>query len=93
MIVAPNVFVASCGIARRPDKEMTNHLCGGALALLLEWLEIRSATCTIRGYPHLFVLDADGKLLHSQNTADLEEGRGYNEGVVLAFLAKWAPKR
>jgi len=47
----------------------------------------------ISAYPHLFVLDADGKLLHSQNTADLEEGGGYNEDVVLAFLGKWAPKR
>jgi len=47
----------------------------------------------ISAYPHLFVLDADGKLLHSQNTADLEEGRGYKEDVVLAFLSKWAPKK
>jgi len=47
----------------------------------------------ISAYPHLFVLDSDGKQLHSQNTADLEEGRGYNEEVVLAFLSKWAPKK
>jgi thioredoxin-related protein len=47
----------------------------------------------ISAYPHLFVLDSDGKLLHSQNTADLEEGKGYNEEVVLAFLSKWAPQK
>ena len=47
----------------------------------------------IQGYPHLFVLDSSGKLLHSQNTADLEEGKGYNESVVLDFLSKWAPTR
>ena len=46
----------------------------------------------IKGYPHLYVLDADGTLLHSQNTADLEEGKGYNERVMLEFLAKWAKK-
>lgn len=45
----------------------------------------------IKGYPHIFVLDSNGKLLHSQNTAELEEGKGYNEAVVLAFLEKWAP--
>jgi thiol:disulfide interchange protein len=45
----------------------------------------------IHGYPHLFVVDSSGKLLHSQNTADLEEGKGYNESKVLAFLSKWAP--
>jgi len=46
----------------------------------------------IKGYPHIFVLDSDGKLLHSQNTAELEEGKGYNEAAVLEFLDKWAPK-
>jgi hypothetical protein len=45
----------------------------------------------IPGYPHLFVLDAEGNLLHSQGTAELEEGSGYNEQVYLAFLDKWKP--
>jgi thioredoxin-related protein len=44
----------------------------------------------IRGYPHLFVLDGDGKLLHSQDTAELEEGKGYNLAKFTAFLQKWA---
>jgi len=43
----------------------------------------------IRGYPHIFVLEKDGGLLHSQNTAELEEGRSYNEEVLLAFLDEW----
>jgi thiol:disulfide interchange protein len=46
----------------------------------------------IQGYPHLFVLEKDGALLHSQNTGDLEEGQSYNEAVLLAFLDEWAPK-
>jgi thioredoxin-related protein len=46
----------------------------------------------IPGYPHLFVLDARGALVHSQDTGVLEEGKGYNEQKVLAFLKKWAPK-
>jgi hypothetical protein len=45
----------------------------------------------IPGYPHLFVLDSDGQLLHSQGTAELEEGRGYNDKVYLEFLDKWKP--
>jgi thiol:disulfide interchange protein len=48
---------------------------------------------SIKGYPHLFVLDSDGKLLHSQDTALLEEGKGYRESAVLEFLAKWAPQK
>ena len=43
------------------------------------------------GYPHLFVLDADGKLLHSQDTSLLEAGKGYDEAKFVAFLDKWAP--
>jgi thiol-disulfide isomerase/thioredoxin len=48
---------------------------------------------SIPGYPHLFVLDSDGKLLHSQGTAELEQGRGYNEQAYLEFLEKWKPER
>lgn len=47
----------------------------------------------IEGYPHIFVLDAGGKLLHSQNTGDLEEGKGYNLEKFTAFLKQWALKR
>lgn len=47
----------------------------------------------IDGYPHLFVLDSNGKLLHSQNTGDLEQGKGYSLEKFDAFLRQWAPKR
>ena len=46
----------------------------------------------ISGYPHLFVLDAEGELLHSQDTADLEEGKGYSEQAFTEFLTKWSGK-
>ena len=45
----------------------------------------------ITGYPHLFVLEADGQLLHSQFTGELEKGRGYDRGKFFAFLKQWAP--
>ena len=44
----------------------------------------------IPGYPHLFVRESDGQLLHSQPTAELEEGRAYEEQAVLSVLLKWA---
>ena len=50
-----------------------------------------SAYPEIKGYPHLFVLDADGKLLHSQFTGDLEKGKGYDRAKFFAFLKQWAP--
>ena len=49
----------------------------------------------IKGYPHLFVLDANGALLHSQFTGELElpkeQGRGYDRARFLAFMKDWAP--
>ena len=43
----------------------------------------------IEGYPHLFVLDADGHLLHSQDTGELEAGKSYDKAKFLAFAQKW----
>ena len=40
----------------------------------------------IKGYPHLFVLDGDGKLLHSQDTGSLEAGDSYDPGKVFAVI-------
>jgi thioredoxin-related protein len=44
----------------------------------------------IEGYPHLFVLDKEGKLLHSQDTGKLETGDHHDHDKVLAFLKKWS---
>lgn len=47
----------------------------------------------IPGYPHFFVVDSDGKLLKSQDTGELEAGKGHDPAKVMAFLKKWAPPR
>lgn len=44
---------------------------------------------TIEGYPHFFVLEKDGSLLHSQNTGELEKDKDYDKEKFLAFLNKW----
>ena len=44
----------------------------------------------IEGYPHFFVLDKNGELLHSQNTGDLEKDKDYNKEKFVDFLNKWA---
>jgi len=54
--------------------------------------KVLSKYTEIRGYPHLFVLDADGKLLHSQNTSELEDGPSYNLKRFTKFLEQWTPK-
>jgi thiol:disulfide interchange protein len=44
----------------------------------------------IPGYPHIFVLDSAGKLVRSQDTSALEEGKSYNLDRFTTFLAYWA---
>jgi thiol:disulfide interchange protein len=46
----------------------------------------------IHGYPHIFILDADGKLVQSQPTNVLEDGRTYNVKRFKEFLEQFAPK-
>jgi thiol:disulfide interchange protein len=46
----------------------------------------------ISGYPHIFILDADGKLIQSQATSTLEDGRSYNLKRFEKFLEKFGPK-
>jgi thiol:disulfide interchange protein len=53
--------------------------------------EVLSRYPAIHGYPHLFVLGSDGKLLHSEGTNGLEEGRSYNLERFTKFLESWAP--
>lgn len=45
----------------------------------------------IEGYPRFFVLDTDGKLLHSQNTGELEKEKDYDKEKFIAFINKWKP--
>jgi thiol:disulfide interchange protein len=52
-----------------------------------------SAYPKIPGYPHIFVLDAEGKLLQSQDTGELEAGRTYDLEKFLSFLKRWAEKQ
>lgn len=44
------------------------------------------------GFPVLLILDEKGKLIHTQNSAYLEEGSGYNTEKVAGFLRDWSPK-
>ncbi|HEX5704753.1 MAG TPA: thioredoxin family protein [Pyrinomonadaceae bacterium] len=43
------------------------------------------------GYPHIFVLESDGKFLHSQGTGVLESGNSYDLEKMNNFLKQWAP--
>lgn len=47
----------------------------------------------IEGYPHFFVLDKKGKLIHSQNTGELEMDKSYDKEKFMTFLKKWSGKK
>lgn len=51
--------------------------------------EFLSAYPERQGYPHFFVLDAQGELVASQGTGELEEGRGYNEEAMVSFANQY----
>ena len=55
--------------------------------------EVLSRYPEVAGYPHFFVLDGKGKLLHSQDTAKLEKGKSYHARRFKRFLTRWGPKR
>lgn len=41
------------------------------------------------GFPVMVVLNEKGERIHTQNSGYLEEGKGYNEKVMLNFLRAW----
>ncbi len=57
--------------------------------------EVLSKYPKVAGYPHIFILDSNGKLIHSQDTGKLEfpkdyPVKGHDKKKVFAFLKKWA---
>lgn len=44
------------------------------------------------GYPVFIVLDGNGKQIHTQDSAVLEDGKGYSLEKTKEFFTKWAPK-
>ena len=44
------------------------------------------------GFPVFVILDEQGKRIHTQNSAYLEEGKSYSEKKVTDFLRNWTPK-
>jgi len=44
------------------------------------------------GFPVLVILDSKGKRIHTQDTALLESGDGYDRNKVINFLKYWTPR-
>ena len=44
------------------------------------------------GFPVLVVLNGEGKVIHTQDSSFLEEGKSYNSKRVLRFFKCWTPQ-
>ncbi len=43
------------------------------------------------GFPHFFVADRNGRVIHSQDTTQLLDNDNYSKSLFLQFLARWKP--
>ena len=41
------------------------------------------------GFPVFVIIDGDGNVLHTQDSALLEQGKGYNKKNIMRFLTVW----
>ncbi len=41
------------------------------------------------GFPVFVVLDADGNMVHTENSSYLEDGKSYSKDKIIAFLKNW----
>ncbi len=47
----------------------------------------------VAGYPHIFILEKDGKFLFSENTGKLEKEKSYDKEKIMTFLKEWTSKK
>ncbi len=46
----------------------------------------------VQGYPHMYISTAEGKMLLSKDTAELQDEQGYSTTLWREFLTQWQPK-
>ncbi len=51
--------------------------------------EFMSAFPQANGYPHMYITDNRGNILHSQDTADFRENKKYSEARFMTFFDRW----
>jgi Thioredoxin-like/Surface antigen variable number repeat len=91
----------SCGWCRILDQTFQRNPGTTAVrdkafvALHVDVSEDNSNECALRAYPNapsfpfIYVLDANGKLLGTENTVDWQSSDGYDPHRIEAFLTKW----
>ena len=52
-------------------------------------VEFMSAFPPALGYPHMYITDSSGTILHSQDTAEFRENKKYSEKRFMIFFDRW----
>lgn len=81
------------------DKEISNYLNENYEIIHLNYSKENSNLDILEtldfpqrfGFPVFVILDKNGKRIHTQNSAYLEEGKGHSAKKVLEFLQHWSP--
>ncbi len=55
-------------------------------------VEFMRAFPRAKGYPHMYITDSSGTILHSQDTADFRENKKYSEQLFNVFFDRWENK-
>ena len=77
--------------------ELKNYLDKNYETVLVNWSPENKNEAVLKklgypgrfGFPVFVILDGKGKLLHIQNSAYLEEGKGHSVKKVMGFLKNW----
>ncbi|OHX68304.1 thioredoxin family protein [Flammeovirga pacifica] len=95
-----------CGWCKRyaqfthEDAEISKLMTDNYVKVLVNWSNDNKNPKTMEylgfpqrfGYPVFVILNAQGSVLHIQNSAYLESGKGYDKQKIMSFLQGWTAK-
>lgn len=82
------------------DEEITKVMNDNYVKVLVNWSKENKNPKAMEylhfpqrfGYPVFIIIDSNGSIIHTQNSALLESGKGYDRSKVLQFVKGWTPK-
>jgi thiol:disulfide interchange protein len=83
----------------KADEEITKFISDNFVTIKVNWSPENKNEPVMKhlenpgrfGYPVFIIVDGNGKRLHTQDSALLEEGDGYSKKKILSFLKGWSP--
>lgn len=82
-VVQDNFVYVHINVRKKNEQTGKNETCTEAMAKLGNPMRF--------GYPVMVVLDATGKVLHTQDSSYLESGESYDKDKVMRFFNNWKP--